>query len=346
MLPARNANPYTGRRGSEIRVSGYSVQRFRGLWACVWKDEQGNRHRKRLYATDRSGAEAEARQRWEQPGGDRTVGAVVETYIGARERAEIASTPRQRDAWKAMKSFWENVDPDLIDEDMCRKYAGTRKVGPATLRYELSMLAVALRHANKPKTIWRPSAPERKIRHLTHAQFERWFAEVIAPHARLYVLLGLYSMARPSAILELTWDRVDFERGQIDLNPRGRRQTKKRRPVVPLHPEALDALREAYKGRQSEYVVERGAKKVASIKKAFQAASARSGIHATPYTLRHTGAVWAAEAGASMDELAQFLGHDDSVTTSTHYARYSPGHLKGVANKVQRKQIATEGFIS
>jgi integrase len=51
---------------------------------------------------------------------------------------------------------------------------------------------------------------------------------------------------------------------------------------------------------------------VKSIKKAFQAASERSGIHVTPYTLRHTGAVWAAEAGVSMDELAQFLGHDDA----------------------------------
>jgi integrase len=93
-------------------------------------------------------------------------------------------------------------------------------------------------------------------------------------------------------------------------------------------------------------VVERGAKRVGNIKKAFQAASARSGIRVTPYTLRHTGAVWAAENGASMDELAQFMGHDDSVTTSTHYARYSPGHLMGVANKVQRKPISAEGFVS
>jgi integrase len=270
----------------------------------------------------------------------------VSDYIAAREQAEIASTARQRDAWKAMRSFWENVDPERIDDAMCRKYAEGRKVGPATLRYELSMLSVALRHANKPRKIWRPAAPERQVRHLTHAQFERWYAEVKAPHARLYALLGLYTMARPTAILELTWDRVDFERRQIDLNPKGRRQTKKRRPVVALNDEAMEALEEAYKARQSEYVIERGAKPIGNIKKAFQAASARSGIKVTPYTLRHTGAVWAAEAGASMDELAQFMGHDDSATTSTHYARYSPGHLRGVATKVQRVKEQAEGFIS
>jgi integrase len=104
-----------------------------------------------------------------------------------------------------------------------------------------------------------------------------------------------------------------------------------------LNDDALEALREAYTGRQSQFVVERGAQQVKSIKKAFQAASARSGIHVTPYTLRHTGAVWAAEAGVSMAELAQFMGHDDSATTEKHYARFSPGHLRRVADAVQRR---------
>jgi integrase len=324
----------------------FTVQRFRGGYAIVWREE-GKRRRWSLAATDRSSAEAEARDWWSRETDTaRTVGGIVTEYIAAREAHGIASTARQRDAWKAMKSFWENVEPDRIDDAMCRKYAEARKVGPATLRYELSMLSVALRHANKPRRIWRPSAPERQIRHLTHDQFERWFGEVKAPHARLYALLGLYTMARPTAILELTWDRVDFERGQVDLNPRGRRQTKKRRPVVPLNDEALDELKKAHAARQSEYVIERGAKPISNIKKAFQAASARSGIKVTPYTLRHTGAVWAAEAGASMDELAQFMGHDDSATTSTHYARYSPGHLRGVATKVQRVREMADGFIS
>lgn len=328
-------------------MSEFTVQRLLGRYAIVWRDEHGKRRRWRLEATDRSTAEAEARAWWaRETDTARTVGGIVADYINAREQAEIASTGRQRDAWKAMKGFWENVDPELIDDAMCRKYAEARQVGPATLRYELSMLSVALRHANKPKRIWRPSAPERQVRHLTHAQFERWYAEVKAPHARLYALLGLFTMARPTAILELTWDRVDFDRRQIDLNPKGRRQTKKRRPVVALNDEALEALREAYEARQSEYVIERGAKRVGNIKKAFQAASARAGIRVTPYTLRHTGAVWAAEGGASMDELAQFMGHDDSATTSTHYARYSPGHLMGVATKVQRVKELAEGFVA
>ena len=86
-------------------------------------------------------------------------------------------------------------------------------------------------------------------------------------------------------------------------------------------------------------MIERGAKPVASVKKAFQAASERSGIHVTPYTLRHTGAVWAAEAGVSMAELAQFMGHDDSKTTEKHYARFSPTHLRSISANLQLEEI-------
>ena len=263
-------------------------------------------------------------------------------YIADREGEGIASTARQKDAWKAMRPFWETVSPDLIDREMAQSYAKQRGRASATVRYELGMLSVALRwarargHIPKAPEIWRPDPPERRVRHLTRSEFERWFAQVRATHARLYVELGLATMARPTAILELTWDRVDFERGTVDLNPSGRRQTRKRRPVVPLNQDALDALREAYSGRQGQYVIERGSKQVKSVKKAFQAASERSGIHATPYTLRHTGAVWAAEAGISMDELAQYMGHDDAATTSKHYARFSPSYLRKVADAVKR----------
>lgn len=325
-------------------MSDYSVQRFRGGYAIVYRDVEGDRHRERLRATDRPGAEAEARRGWAAGEGEQwLVSRIVLAYIADREAEGIASTGRQRDAWKAMRSFWEQVHPELIDRDMAQSYAAQRGMSQATVRYELGMLSVALRwavakgHIPKAPEIWRPDPPERRIRHLTRTQFERWFEQVKAPHARLYVELGLATMARPSAILELTWDRVDFERGTVDLNPRGRRQTRKRRPIVPLNDDAVAALEEAYRGRQSQFVVERGGKQVGSIKKAFQAASTRSGIAVTPYTLRHTGAVWAAEAGVSMAELAQFMGHDNSATTEKHYARFSPGYLRKVAKAVQRQ---------
>ncbi|WP_311270334.1 site-specific integrase [Sphingobium sp. WCS2017Hpa-17] len=259
-------------------------------------------------------------------------------YIASLDRDDKASAPRRRDAWKAMKPFWEKTDPALIDPEMCRSYDRQRKAAPATIRYELLMVSTAVKWAKKPKPeMWLPPVADRKIRHLTHAQFEKFYDGVVAPHARLYVLLGLYTMARPKAILELTWDRIDFARGLIDLNPAGRRQTAKRRPVVTMNDELRAELVKAYEARQISHVIERGGQPIASIKKAFQAASERSGVQVTPYMLRHTGAVWAAENGISMAALAQFMGHDDDSTTQKHYARFSPGYLKGVANAVQRR---------
>ena len=319
----------------------YSVQRFRGGFALVYKRD-GKRVRRTLYAQDRAGAEAEARRLWQA--GDSspwTVGRLMTGYLASIEAKP--SHQRRLDAWKAMRPFWENTDPALIDPEMCEAYDRQRRAGPATVRYELLQVSTALGwgrkggHITAKPEMWLPAAPERKVRHLTHSQFEKFFAEVKAPHARLYVLLGLYTMARPSAILDLTWDRVDFDRNLIDLNPPGRKQTAKRRPVVRMNAELKEALLEAYEARQCEYVVERGAKKVANVKKAFQAASDRSGIHVTPYTLRHTGAVWAAENGISMAALAQFMGHDDDTTTQKHYARFSPDYLANVAEAVQRR---------
>lgn len=311
----------------------------------VWWQE-GKRRRRTLTAEDRAGAEAEARILW-QGGSDEpwTVGRIMDGYIASLAADDKPSTPRRRDAWKQMKAFWERTDPALIDAAMCRSYAAQRKAGAGTIRYEILMVGTALGWARRGKKIeakpdmWLPPLAERKAKHLSHAQFEQFYAAVHAPHARLYVLLGLYTMARPTAILELTWDRIDFGRGLIDLNPAGRRQTAKRRPVVTMNDELRAELEKAYQARQIAHVIERGGKPIANIKKAFQAASGRCGFTVTPYMLRHTGAVWAAENGISMAALAQFMGHDDDSTTQKHYARFSPGYLKNVANAVQRRPI-------
>lgn len=318
----------------------FTVQRFRDGFALIWWEQcdgKRTRRRRQLASPDRASAEAEARKVWE--GGDNspwTVGRIMTSYL-----ASISHKPshsRRQDAWKALHGFWERIDPAMIDERMAKSYRATRRAGDATARYELMQVSTALGWAAKEgkiparKAIWLPPTPERKTRHLTNAEFNRLFDCVIADHAKVYVMLGLYTMARPGAILELEWDRVDFMRRQIDFTPPGHLRTAKRRTVVPIADPLLPWLQKAHAARTSQWVIERGGKQVACIKKAFQAASERSGVHATPYTLRHTGAVWAAEAGVPMAELAQFLGHDDDRTTQKHYARFSPDYLLKVAN--------------
>lgn len=323
----------------------FTVQRFRGGFALVWTKPDGTRGRKQLHAADRATAESEARKVWAGAANDSapwTVGRIVQAYLADREADKITSLARRQDAWKAMRPFWQPVDPVMIDKEMCESYIKRRGVAVATVRYELGMLSTALNWAVKPgrryidlkPDIYLPTPPDRKERHLSVAQFRRFRAGIRAPHAQLYVAIGIATLARPAAILQMEWDQVNFERGLIDLNPPGRRQTRKRRPVVPMNRTLRKALEVAYAARQTEFVIEEGGTQIKSIKKAFQAASERSGVKATPYTLRHTGAVWAAERGIPMSELAQLMGHDDSRTTEKHYARYSPDYLRGVVDAI------------
>jgi integrase len=138
-----------------------------------------------------------------------------------------------------------------------------------------------------------------------------------------------------SAILELKWDQVDLRRGTVDFRPAGRHQTNKRRTVVPLNPQALEALNAAKEGGLSDYVIEYAGKPVKSIKKAIRSAAARAGIPASPHVFRHTAGVWMAEADVPMQKIAQYLGHTTTAVTERTYARYSPSFMRDASEALR-----------
>jgi len=43
------------------------------------------------------------------------------------------------------------------------------------------------------------------------------------------------------------------------------------------------------------------------------------------------------EAGVSMSEISQYLGHTNTATTQRVYARYSPDYLRGAAAALEIK---------
>ncbi|MCC0720715.1 hypothetical protein, partial [Clostridioides sp. ZZV14-6105] len=54
------------------------------------------------------------------------------------------------------------------------------------------------------------------------------------PHLLIFIMISLNTLARPGAVLDLSPFQVDTESRLIDLNPKGRKRTKKGRPVVPM----------------------------------------------------------------------------------------------------------------
>jgi integrase len=146
-------------------------------------------------------------------------------------------------------------------------------------------------------------------------------------------MLAIATAGRKSAILELTWDRVDFERGLIYLG-KGERRLKGR-ATVPMTESLRVELVKAREVSLSEYVVEHGARQIKEIGKGFRQAAKRANLKVTPHDLRRSAAIWMAEDGVPMSEIAAYLGHKNSRITEEVYAKYSPDYLRKASKSLE-----------
>lgn len=260
-------------------------------------------------------------------------------YLAAK--AGIASIHRARVAWKAAEGFWSRMPINRVDTETAKSYGAYRSHCKAiTVRNELAIIRAALnwcakeKHIKEAPFIQMPPVPASEVGHLSKAQVRKLIAGARRPHVVLFIRLAVATGARTNALLDLKWSQVDFERNVIQLNPRDRVQTTKYRATVPMNAQIREYLLEAKEGALSEWVIEHGREKVGSIKKGFAAACERSKIDATPHMLRHSAAVWMAEAGQPMIKVAQFLGHTDSRITERVYARFAPDFLADAAESL------------
>ncbi len=153
------------------------------------------------------------------------------------------------------------------------------------------------------------------------------------PHLWVFAMIALNTLARPEAILDLTPFQVDLEHRLISLNPHGRKQTKKYRPVVPITETLLPVVLNV----NADRIVNWHGKPIASIKKGFRTIVQRAGLSAdvSPYTLRHTMATELRKRGVPQWDVAGMLGHKSgSYRTTEIYAKFDPDHLSGAARAI------------
>lgn len=308
------------------------LQLYRGIWAATGRKD-GKQWRRSLGTRDR----AEAEQRFKDVKFD-TPGEAIGDYMALylEEKAGRASAPAMGYAWKALASTFSPLRPDQIDRTLCKTYAKKRRregVSDGTIIKELGVLKAGLTWAGKAAgtTFEMPETPPARERRITLEEFNKLVDACELPHVKLFFLLGWYTAGRASAILELTWDRVDFERGQIRLSKGQGRQ--KGRATVPIADRLRTALLEAREGRTSDYVVEWAGQPVLSIARSFRAAVSRAKLKdVSPHVLRHSAAVRMVENGVPLPEVGQYLGHTDLKVTYRVYARFTPGHLKRAAD--------------
>lgn len=112
-------------------------------------------------------------------------------------------------------------------------------------------------------------------------------------HVALFIRFAIYTGARRTAILQLTWDRVDLETGVVDFRLPGVVHRRKRRAVTVVPPRLLRTLSHLKPLSKCSHVIAIGSKRVRVIRRAFETVAKRAGLEwITPHVLKHTAITW------------------------------------------------------
>lgn len=321
------------------------VKLYRGTYCLYWKDAAGVSRRRSLRTADREEAERRAADHRSVAGragsvGLEALGDLIAAYVAdLHAQGKTSSAERAAFALQRLGPTFGALRGDQVDRLLCRSYTAKRQKAGAsrsTVSKELGVLRAAMnwRTPHSGDVIETPGSNPPRERHLDRSEYERLLAGAGSAHVRLFIALALGTGARMGAILDLTWNRVDFARGTIRLATDDR--NRKGRATVPMSRPVREALEGAKKIAETEYVIEWAGKRVSSIKAGFRAAVKRAGLEdVSPHVMRHTAAVWMAEAGVSMGEIAAFLGHADSRITERVYARFSPTFLRRAVSALE-----------
>lgn len=243
------------------------------------------------------------------------------------------------------------------------------KVSSETARRELEVLSAAIGYWHGEDTlttrpvIWLPDKLESPRDALTRSQaarllkaslgwrliqekdkpdrWERRGGSAIAnrAHLRRFILIGLYTGTRHSAMRALLWEEaltqawVDLDKGMIYRRGRGERETTKRRPVVKVPPRLLAHMRrwremDRKRNDVPHTVIHHGGEPLAGkIRTGFEGCVRDSGLSAevTPHWMRHTAATWLMEGGAEMWLASAYLGMS-TATLEKHYGHHRPDY--------------------
>lgn len=325
-------------------MSDWRITRLRDEYCVTWY-EGDIRRRYRLGTNDPKEAARRAPARYAEltrPKGS-TVKDLWTSYCLDKAGRSVVTTMGY--TWKALEPLFGRLEGEAVTVADCRAYtAERRKQGrkDGSIHTELGHLRSVLVWAKNERLIAhaphieRPAKPDAKEGYLTRQEVTRLREVAKAPHIKLAILLMIATGARNEAALQLTWDRVDFERRMIQLRNPFDKARRKGRATVPMNDSLHDALKDAKDGALTPYVIEWAQGPVLSIKKGIKTAGAAIGRpDASPHMLRHSAAVWLVEDGHSMAEVAQFLGHSNPSMTFKVYGRYSPGYLRKLASSLE-----------
>jgi integrase len=342
-------------RWASYSIGPYNLGQLNGRAIAFWYEADGIRKKRRLDAhTEKQGRSALdqfVRERQSQlKKTSLTCGELFEQYLADREQ-DGKQVRNLLNSWKALAPRFIKVEVSELHADICRDYARERfdlDMKPATVWTELLMLRTMINWGVKHKLyteehkpyIWLPSKGNPRKRVMDESEIQRFVNHAKHPHLKLFFIIALATGARSTAILELTWDRVDFEKGEIDfMKPEAidpmQKLVRKNRAVVGMDMVVRVALMEAYEANTSDYVIEWNSKPIKRISKAFRQCCVDAGLEGIhPHIIRHSCATFGLERGVPIEVVSKLLGHSDPSITYQIYAHATPKMLAQATNHI------------
>ena len=292
---------------------------------------------------------------------------IWKVYRARHVEAKVASTATADAAWKNLSTFFASTMAAEINQDRLDEYAAKRTSGrlgrqakPSTVRREIIVLLAMLRFCSRlnpplvdpslirPYSL--PDAGEPKDRWLRHEEVQRLLdaARKMRRGDRLsrgerFLWLSLETAGRKQALLDLEWDRVDFETNVIDLNVPGRKRTKKSRAVVPISKALMPVLLRAHEERTGDLVLDNKGPIWATVQHiainaGFSDQVVKSGAKPkatgiSPHVLRHTAATHMARRGVPLWIIAKILGNSLHMVEKV-YAKHCPDDLREAVDMI------------
>lgn len=269
-------------------------------------------------------------------------------------RKNVAAPKLSDGAWNNLKPHFADKIAVALSQDDFDAYEAKRVAGkigrpskPVTVRTELARMIAALNHCKIKIDLKLPPAGQPRDRWLKADEIEKLMKAAATKRAgdgklsraERFLWLALETAGRRNAILELTWDRVDFDTGVVHLAVPGRRETKKRRASVPISPALRKILNRALIERDKKEPLVVGG--VVANKMVKAVAKLAQVENVSPHVLRHTAATNMARRGVPLWIIAKVLGNTVAMVERV-YAKHCPDDLRAAVGLISGGLEAAE----
>lgn len=221
----------------------------------------------------------------------------------------------------------------------------------STVSRRLSTLRSAIKRAVDNKQLSANDAPKvpefRSAHHVRAAEpkgdpcgteaLARLYDATEEPHLQLYLTMLFATAARRTSVLELEGKQIDREHSLLDLNTKGRVQTDKYRPVLPILAPLQLWLELIPDGR----LIMWRDKPVISVKTGIRRAIARAGLpkDINSYSVRHSLGRFMNREGVDDKQISVWLGHirppqNNKITLI--YSPYAPEYMLGARQAAEK----------